>query len=119
MFHIPTKLSLAGLFKRARAESEGAQFGRDARKDWQIVCLVFLLLDLLAIGISVLMYQRINEGEIFLVDKKEPVSLRTLNTFELEQTVAFFDEKQARFEALTKKPLVTNDPYIPKAEPKK
>lgn len=119
MSFFTAKISLNGLFKRSRAESEAAQFGRDARIDWQIVVLAFLFLNVLAVGISVFVYGEINKGELFLVDKKETVSLQTLDTFELERTVGFFEEKRARFETLKRTPLSTTDPFIPKPAPKK
>lgn len=106
-----TKLSL-NLFKHARVESESAQFGRDARADWQVVCFVFLFFNFVAIGMSVFVYQQITKGELFLVDKKEHVSLRTVDRFELERTVSFFSEKKQRFEALKEHPLSTADPFV-------
>lgn len=111
------KLSLSSLFSHTRAESESAQFGRDARADWQVVVYVFLVLNVFSIGMSVFIYQHIDTGEIFLVDKKEPVSIRTVNRFELEQTVRFFEEKQARFDALKRWEFSTADPYVPKVVP--
>jgi len=118
-----TLSSLNHIFKRqwqrARAESETAQFGRDARTDWRSVFLAFLALNLLSVGLSVFMYEQINRGEFFLVDKKQPAAVQALDRFALEQTVAFFKEKQARFDALKRGPLPTKNPFVPSITPKK
>ena len=106
-------------FGHNRAESETAEFGRNARFDWQLVCFVFMFLTVVAIGVSVFMYWGINKGEIFLVDKKETLSMGVFDRFKLEKTVAFFEDKKARFEAFQQKPLTTIDPFIPGMVPKK
>lgn len=105
--------------KRAQGESETAQFGRDARADWRRVFLVFLALNLVSVVGSVFLYRQINQGEFFLVDKKEPPVVRTLDRFALEQTVAHFEDKRTRFDALKRRPLSTKSPFIPKSTPKK
>ena len=107
------------MFARGLAESESAQFGRDARADWRVICFTFIFLNLVSIGVSVFVYGKINKGEIFLVDKSEQVSVKTLGRFELEQTVHYFNEKQDRFDALLQRGLPTVDPYIPRAVPKR
>ena len=94
------------------------RFGQDAHTDWEIVFFAFLALNLFAIGVSVFMYGKINKGELFLVDKKETVSVKTLNRLELEKTVSFFADKQGRFDALKRKPPLTSDPFVPGIKPK-
>ena len=95
------------------------QFGRDARADWRSIFLAFLALNVLSVGLSVFMYEQINRGEFFLVDKKQPVTVQALDRFALEQTVAFFKEKQARFDALKRGPLPTRNPFVPSITPKR
>ncbi len=116
---LKANISLSGFFKPRKSGSDPAQFGRDARADWQVVCISFLVLTLIAITVSVAVYERINKGEIFFSGKKAPVSLRTLNRFELENTILFFEKKHERFEALRRRPLSTVDPFIPKPASKK
>lgn len=101
---------LRTLARRRGTESETAQFGRDARRDWQAVFITFLVLNLAALAFNLFVYTQIDQGEIFLVDKREPVTLRTLNRFDLEKTVAFFEEKQRRFDALKNRPFSIPDP---------
>lgn len=106
-------------FGKAKAESESVRFGRDARFDWKMVIFLFLLLNIVSAAVGFFMYARISNGEIFLVDKMEPVSLNGLNKFELEKAVAFFEGKRERFQELKQKSLRTSDPYTLPAEPKK
>ena len=106
-------------WRRTSTESETAQFGRDARADWRFVFLAFFALNALSVGFGVFLYERINKGEFFLVDKKQPVTAQALDRFALEQTVAFFKEKQARFDTLKRGPLTTRNPFDPSVTPKK
>lgn len=96
---------------RARgAESETAQFGRDARRDWQAVFSAFLLLNLVSIGLNFFIYERINKGEFFLADKETPMTRGSMNRFELEKAAAFFEAKRLKFESLKNRPLSIPDP---------
>ena len=100
----------ARLHLRRRNESETAQFGRDARSDWQVVFLVFALLNMLLFAFSVTVYQRINRGEIFLVPKQEPASFRVLNRIELKEAAEFLEKKKASLELLQRTPFVIPGP---------
>lgn len=119
MLRIHQTFSLRGIGKRSTTGSEAAEFGRDARSDWRTVVFTFLFLNLLSIGTSIMVYERIHQGDIFLVDKREAVSLGTLDRFALEKTVAFFEEKQERFDAIRRVPLFTPDPFVPPLQKKK
>lgn len=110
---------LKRLFKRQGPERESPQFGRNAHADWKVLFISCVVLNLVAIGVSVFMYGKINKGEIFLVDKKDHVSVRTVDKFELERAVSFFANKQERFEALKRQPPPAVDPFIPSIKPKK
>lgn len=103
-------IHLRGFIKPRAVESEAAQFGRDARRDWQAVFIAFLLLNLVSVALNLFVYERINKGEFFLVDKQEPVTVGTVNRFDLEKTVSFFEEKRRKFESLKAKPLSIPDP---------
>lgn len=103
-------VNLRAFLKPRAVESEASQFGRDARRDWQAVFIVFLLLNLVSVALNLFVYERINKGELFLVDKQEAVTLGTLSRFDLEQTVSFFEEKRRKFESLKDTPLSLPDP---------
>ncbi len=107
------KLSLSNPFKHKETSSEATEFGRNARADWQVICISFLVLVLVAVAASAVMYDRINKEEIFRVVHKEPVSLRSLDRLELERTTLYYEKKRERFEALKRRPLSTLDPFIP------
>ena len=110
---------MGGWFKRSPTENKAAEFGRDARFDWQIMCFAFLLLNLISLGVGVVVYQKINKGEIFLLHKQETSAPGALDRFLLEKTVAFFERKKTRFEELQQKPLQTVDPFVPSIVPKR
>ncbi len=97
-------------FARNRGESRVVQFGRDAQSDWKIIIVSFFALTVILVVISVFVYRRVDVGDIFLVDRKEPMTSDTLNRFELEKTVAFFEAKLQRFEKLRDNPLSLQDP---------
>lgn len=103
-------VNLRAFLKLRAVESEAAQFGRDARRDWQTVFIAFLLFNLVSVALNLFVYERINKGELFLVDKREPVTLGTVNRFDLEKTVSFFEEKRRKFESLKSTPLSIPDP---------
>lgn len=103
-------LHLKGFARERGGESETAQFGRDARRDWQAVCFVFLLFTLVPAAFGIFVYARIDTGELFLVDKERSVVPGSVNRFELEKTVAFFEEKRQRFESLKSRPFSISDP---------
>ena len=93
--------------------SETVQVGRDARTDWRIVCITFLLLNLISFVGNVFVYRQINKGEIFLLPKREPGSLRMPDRLELKAVVDFFNLKKKQFDSLEKDPLVIADPGVP------
>lgn len=117
-FFIKPVISLRARFKSASAPSEAAQFGRDPRADWRIVCLSFLILTLLAVSVNLFIYEKISNGEIFRSTETRPAPLRALNRFELEQTVLFYENKHERFDELRRAPLEASDPFVPEAKPR-
>lgn len=94
-----------GLIPRRRAESVTAQFGRDARADWQLVFIVFLLINLILFTGNAFVYRQVNDGEIFQLPKREALLLQVLSREELRGAINFFDTKKQRLEELRVKPL--------------
>lgn len=117
-FSIKPVISLRARFTSAPASSEAAQFGRDPRADWRIVCLSFLILTLLAVAVNVFIYEKISNGEIFRSTEARPAPLRVLNRFALEQAVLFYKNKHERFDELRRAPLGTSDPFVQEAQPR-
>jgi|GEM_PF-4790347 hypothetical protein len=92
--------NLANRLRMRKGESLSSQFGRDARADWQIVVIVFLLLNIVSATAHFFMYQRVNRGEIFLVPKQESASLPALNRAKLDDVAALLEKKKKTFDLL-------------------
>ena len=115
---MPNSFTFKRLFKRGAPEQGMVSVRHTPHRDWRILCCTFFLLNLFSVGVSVFVYKKIDDGEIFLVDKKPPTSLQTLDRFELEKTVTFLEGRKNRFEALKGRPLTTTDPFVPSQSPK-
>ncbi len=79
----------------------------------------FFAIALVAVGMSIFVYTKVDQGEIFLVDKKEVTQPKVLDRFQLEKTVSFFESRNEDFISLKRQPLQTLDPFIPTVKPKK
>lgn len=114
------RLRISGLSGHSRRASVGArQFLRNPRFDWRAALIGFLILNIISAAFHFFFYRQVGSGEIFLVEKREPLSRRALNRFELEETVARFEERRIRFEELKHKPLSVRDPFTSPAEARK
>ncbi len=111
--------SFTALFKRTASGRPSFSFGQTPDRDWKIVLNSFFFVTLIAIGVSVFVYTKVDQGEIFLVDKKEVIPPSVLDRFQLEQTVSFFESKKENFLSLKRQSLQTTDPFIPDAKPKR
>lgn len=98
------------LRRGTQGDGDTLEFGRDPRRDWRLVFITFLLLDALAVLFSVYMYARINQGEIFLVEKKEAAPSVTLDRAKLEKTVALFAKRREQLGELSRTGLSSKDP---------
>ncbi|MDO8623740.1 MAG: hypothetical protein Q7R54_00040 [bacterium] len=111
--------SLSRILRRKTISGGFTGFTRGALFDWPALVIGFFALNLVLMGVSVLIYRQIDNGEIFLSDKKEQTALHTLDKFALEQVVTFFDKKHEQFESLMGAPLTGIDPFIPTLVPKR
>src|SRR3989344_6935788 len=89
-----------------------AEFGRDPRRDWRLLFSAFLLLNFLSVVFSIYIYARINDGEIFLVEKKETAPVATLDRAQLEKTLALFAEREERRKEFIRKGISSPDPAV-------
>ncbi len=105
--------------RQSRGGGEPPQFLRNPRFDWRVALISFLVLNLASAAVHFLFYQQVGSGEIFLTEKREALARPPLNRFELEETVARFEERRARFEELKRKPLFVMDPFTPPPEAQK
>ncbi len=106
-------LQLETLFGKRGGESETAQFGRDARHDWQFVFVFFLSVSVLLLAGSIFVYRQVNGGELFHVAPRGGLSLHSLDRTVLKETADFFAAKQERFDALRQTPLSIAGPGTP------
>lgn len=83
-----------------RAESKSAQFGRNAQRDWRTLCTALLVLNAASVAFSFYLYRSINQGELFLVDRKESVSSLAFDQKKLEEVVMRLEERERKFNAL-------------------
>lgn len=116
-FHLP--VSVTSLFKRATLARASFLFGQNPERDWKILLGSFFLVALVAVGAGIFVYTKVDQGEIFLVDKKEVAPPKVLDRFQLEKTVSFFESKNEDFLSLKRQSLQTLDPFIPTVKPKK
>lgn len=115
-----SRLNFGRFFNRSpRAPRAARQFLRNPRFDWRIALLSFFVLNLASATFHFLFYRQVGSGEIFLVEKRETLTRRPLNRFELEETVARFEERRARFEELKRKPVSLTDPFVSPRTPQK
>lgn len=107
-FHI--KSILQRLRPGRRSESMTVQYGRDARADWQLVFIIFFVLNLISFVANIFVYAEINKGEIFQTPQQSISSVHQISRAELRDAIDFFDTKKERFEMLQSMPLSIASP---------
>ncbi len=117
LFHLP--VWFISLFRRKASGNSRFSFGQDPDRDWKVLLASFFVIALVAVGMSIFVYTKVDQGEIFLVDKKEVTQPKVLDRFQLEKTVSFFESRNEDFLSLKRQPLQTLDPFIPVVKPKK
>ena len=81
-------------------------------RDWKILFVVFVMLNVAIIAFSAFLFLEINRGDIFLVEPTAPSGIDTVDRDELREALLSFEEKARQFEALkTKKPTLA-DPSL-------
>ena len=83
-----------------------------ARHDWKLIVVFFITLSLCVMGGNFYLFKQIDSGKIFDTSNASTTSASVVSKKNLEDTVQFFRERQARFEDLkTIKPSVP-DPSL-------
>jgi hypothetical protein len=82
-------------------------FGQSPEGDWRIIFTVAALVALLGIAVNVFIFIKIDKGEIFVVDNLATEGGNTLDVAELEETVNYYQNKQAVFENLLRSSSTT------------
>ncbi len=97
---------------REPRKSEFRTISTKAHHDWKVILFGFLLVSIAVMVINMLLFFRINSGELF--SPASPVSVRSgvVSKKNLEDTVKFFAERQTHLQELkTTKPTVA-DPSL-------
>lgn len=82
------------------------------RRDWKIVCAIFILLSLAVIIFNIRSYRENNKEGFFAESVKEEITIESIDRSELAKTVEFYELKEKIFqEAKNKKPEVV-DPSL-------
>jgi len=80
----------------------------NARRDWLVLFLFFVLVLLGAVFFSVYLFLEINRGELYASPPSSGRQLETIDRAVLKETLSSFEEKARRFEV-----YVENPPAIP------
>ena len=81
-----------------------------ANRHWLLLLLIFVVLSTAMLLFSLYLFLQINEGDIFLVDPQEQVSLDTIDRAKLERVIDMFKERSVLFEARKTTVPSTPDP---------
>lgn len=76
------------------------RIGRNPEADWRLLFSCFIVLATLLLAFSGVMLYRINVGEIFLAEKKDSGTLRTIDRDKLKELTQKFKLSDRQFEAL-------------------
>ncbi|MBI2618302.1 hypothetical protein HYW58_02520 [Candidatus Kaiserbacteria bacterium] len=91
--------------------STGKGSGRlNAHFHWKLLFGGFLTLNILILLLSLYLFLQINEGDIFLVEQNQEIRIETIDRNMLNETIAFFESKNTRFESNKLLPLEIPDP---------
>jgi len=86
-------------------------FTGDPYRDWKKVVSFFIILDILMLGVCVYLFNGINQGEFFKVNKKSEVRIGAIKREALDTALDFFTTRNALFESLKKTDVVA-DPLL-------
>jgi len=87
-------------------------FGTSPEADWKIIFFSALILVVVAIALSAFIFIKINKGEIFVVEKPDGQSERTLDLTLLRKTVSYYQGKARVFESVKNKVVPSVDPSL-------
>lgn len=74
--------------------------GFNMSKIWNIMLVSFTFAIVVIVVVSLYLFFQISSGEIFLVEQKTSVSVRTINRTLMQETIDSFDTKAREFKSL-------------------
>ena len=87
-------------------------FGTSPEADWKIIFTSTLILTVLAVGLSVYIFLKIDKGEIFVVEKQDEQSEKTLDVSLLQETVSYYKNKEIEFNRIKNLVAPSVDPSL-------
>lgn len=67
---------------------------------WDIILLMFAIVNIIVIGLSVFLFFEINNGELFITEEDRNISVETIDRKLLKDTIELFEMKAIEFENL-------------------
>ena len=101
-------------FKKLHWKTNGRLFGfgLNPEADWKIIFISTSILVVLAILLSVFMFIKIDNGEIFLVKRPAEEGEKTLDISLLRETVSYYQNKALEFERIKSLKIPAVDPSL-------
>ena len=88
-------------FKKSRWKIRGRfGFGISPEADWKIILISTIILTVLVIALNVLIFIKIDKGEIFVADKAGEEREKALDISLLRKTVLYYQNKAREFERI-------------------
>ena len=75
-------------------------FGTSPEADWKIILISTVVLTVLVVTLSVLIFIKVNERELFMVEQLEEEKGQTLDTLLLRKTVLYYQNKALEFDRI-------------------
>ena len=106
--------NLQTFFKKFSWKINGRLFGFNTspEADWKIIFVSTLILACFIIVLSVLMFVRIDKGEIFVINKPAEEGAKILDVAVLKETVLYYQNKALEFERIKNVRTTSVDPSL-------
>ncbi len=101
--------SFKNLFSKKAGKSE---LDYNAKRDWKMLLIFFTVIAFVLACFSGYLFYKINNGDIFTVEKVENSPVDVVNKKNLDETVDRFESKKAKLLELKEKKIFSVDPSI-------
>ncbi|MDO8565295.1 MAG: hypothetical protein Q7R67_01590 [bacterium] len=91
-------------FKKLTSKTNSRLSDAGPEKDWKIIFMSAIFLTLLSIVVNLLIFIKVDKGEIFVVEAPGQSGERTLNPETLRETVRYYQAKAEEFQTLQSAP---------------
>lgn len=87
-------------------------WGRSPEDDWKIIFSITTILVFCSIALSAFIFMKIDKGEIFLVEKTDENTEKSLDFEKLKQAVSYYENKALEFERIKNSQPTGVDPSL-------